>query len=98
VLDGVVVAKVQDLALGLVELHPTGLRTAIQPVQIPFIQCQPKWARGEERDQSGSMEVVTCLKEEKADGEQSCIYKSHNKSVSRSIIVSQTFQVILVAT
>ena len=28
-------AKVQDLALGLAELHPTGLSQKIQPVQIP---------------------------------------------------------------
>ena len=33
-LPRVVVAKVQDLALGHVELHPTGLSPAIQPVQI----------------------------------------------------------------
>ena len=31
-LSGVVVAKVQDPALGLVELNPTGLSPAIQPV------------------------------------------------------------------
>ena len=36
VLPGVVVAKVQDPALGLVEFHPTGLDTAIQSVQIPL--------------------------------------------------------------
>jgi len=35
-LPGVVVAKVQDLALGLAELHPTGLSPAIQPAQIPL--------------------------------------------------------------
>jgi len=36
VLPGVVVAKVQDLGLGLVELHPIGLTPTIQPVQIPL--------------------------------------------------------------
>jgi len=35
-LHGVVVAKVQDLALGLVEFHPIGLSLLIQPVQIPL--------------------------------------------------------------
>ena len=35
-LPGVVVAAVQDLALDLVELLPTGLSPAIQPVQIPL--------------------------------------------------------------
>jgi len=35
-LPGVVVAKVQDLALGLAELHPIGLNPVIQPVQIPL--------------------------------------------------------------
>jgi len=35
-MPGVVVAKVQGLALGLVELYPTGLSPAIQPVQIPL--------------------------------------------------------------
>ena len=33
-LPGVVVAKAQDPALGLVELHPIGLSPAIQPVHI----------------------------------------------------------------
>jgi len=30
------VTKVQDLALGLVELHPIGLSPLIQPIQIPL--------------------------------------------------------------
>jgi len=30
------VATVQDLAFGLVELYPSGLSPAIQPVQIPL--------------------------------------------------------------
>ena len=36
VLPGVVVAKVQDLPLGLVEPHPIGFSPAIQPIQIPL--------------------------------------------------------------
>jgi len=36
VLPGVVVAKVQDLALACVELHPIDLSSVIQPVQIPL--------------------------------------------------------------
>jgi len=36
VLHGVAVAKVQDPALGLVELHPIDLSLAIQLVQIPL--------------------------------------------------------------
>ena len=36
VLPGVAVAKMQDPALGLVELHPVGLSPVIQPVQIPL--------------------------------------------------------------
>ena len=35
-LPGVVVAKVQDPALGLFELHLTGLNPTIQQVQIPL--------------------------------------------------------------
>jgi len=35
-LPGVVVAKVQDLALGLVELNPTRLSPVMQPVQNPL--------------------------------------------------------------
>ena len=35
-LPGVVVAKVQDPALGLVEPHPIGFSPVIQPVQIPL--------------------------------------------------------------
>ena len=35
-LPEVVVAKVQDPTLGLVELHPTGLSPVIQPVQNPL--------------------------------------------------------------
>ena len=38
VLPGVVVAKLQEPALGHVELHPTGLSPAIQPIQIPEMQ------------------------------------------------------------
>ena len=34
-LPGVIVAKVQDLALGLLELHPIGLSPSVHPVQIP---------------------------------------------------------------
>jgi len=34
---GVVVAKKQDSALGLVELHPIGLSSAIQIAQIPLV-------------------------------------------------------------
>ena len=33
---GVVVAKVQDPALGIVEFHPIGLSPVIQPAQIPL--------------------------------------------------------------
>ncbi|KAJ7423037.1 hypothetical protein WISP_35360 [Willisornis vidua] len=40
VLQAVVVAKVQDPALGLVKPHPTGFRPSIQPVQIP-LQSSP---------------------------------------------------------
>ena len=36
VLPGVAVAKMQDLGLGVVELHPIGLSPPIQPVQIPL--------------------------------------------------------------
>ncbi|KAK4814188.1 hypothetical protein QYF61_011911 [Mycteria americana] len=36
VLHGVVVTQVQDLALGLVELHRIGFDPSIQPVQIPL--------------------------------------------------------------
>jgi len=36
VLYGVVVTEVQDPALALVELHPTGLSPVFQPVQIPL--------------------------------------------------------------
>ena len=36
VLPEVVVAKVQDLAFGLVESHPIGFSPAIQPIQIPL--------------------------------------------------------------
>ena len=36
-LPGVVVAKVQGSALGLVELHPTGLGLAIKPLHIPLM-------------------------------------------------------------
>ncbi|KAK4825855.1 hypothetical protein QYF61_003129 [Mycteria americana] len=35
-LHGVAVAQVQDLALGLVEPHTTGLSPSIQPVQVPL--------------------------------------------------------------
>lgn len=35
-LPRVVVTKVQDLSLGLLELHPIGLNRVIQPVQIPL--------------------------------------------------------------
>ena len=35
-LPGVVVATVQDLALGLVEPHPISFSPVIQPVQIPL--------------------------------------------------------------
>jgi len=35
-LPGVIVAKVQDPAFGLVEPHPIGFCPAIQPVQIPL--------------------------------------------------------------
>jgi len=31
---GVLVIEMQDAAFGLAELHPTGLSTVIQPVQI----------------------------------------------------------------
>ncbi|KAJ7403914.1 hypothetical protein WISP_148725 [Willisornis vidua] len=37
---GVVVAKVQDPALGLVEPHPVGLSPSLQPVQAP-VQSPP---------------------------------------------------------
>jgi len=36
VLAGVIMTKMQDPTLGLVELHPVGLSPAIQPVQIPL--------------------------------------------------------------
>jgi len=36
VLPGVVVTKVQDSALGPVELHPIGLSPTIQPIQVPL--------------------------------------------------------------
>jgi len=42
-LPGVVVAKAQNKALGLVELHPTGLSPAIQPVQIPLNGLPTPW-------------------------------------------------------
>ncbi|PKU36603.1 hypothetical protein llap_13089 [Limosa lapponica baueri] len=35
-LHGVVVTQVQDLALGFVKRHTTGLSSSIQPVQIPL--------------------------------------------------------------
>ena len=35
-LPGVIAAKVQDPAFGLVESHPIGFSPAIQPVQIPL--------------------------------------------------------------
>ena len=36
VLPGVIAAKVQDPAFGLVESHPIGFSPAIQPIQIPL--------------------------------------------------------------
>ena len=41
-LSGVVEVKVKDLALGLIELHPTGLSPAIQPAQILLYSCLSK--------------------------------------------------------
>ncbi|KAJ7427217.1 integral membrane protein dgcr2 idd [Willisornis vidua] len=35
-LQGVVVAKVQDQALGLAKPHPIGISPSIQPVQVPL--------------------------------------------------------------
>ncbi|KAK4823445.1 hypothetical protein QYF61_002190 [Mycteria americana] len=40
-LHGVVVTQVQDLALGLVEPHTTGLGPSIQPVQVPLQSLPP---------------------------------------------------------
>ncbi|KAJ7423661.1 hypothetical protein BTVI_09006 [Pitangus sulphuratus] len=34
--EGVVVAKVQDPALGLVEPHPAGISPSLQPIQVPL--------------------------------------------------------------
>jgi len=42
VFPGVVVAEVQDSALGLVELHPTDLSPAIQLAQIPAGPSYPQ--------------------------------------------------------
>lgn len=47
-LPGVVVAKVQDLALGRAELRPVGLSPAIHPVQIKAeIERKRRWDKTE---------------------------------------------------
>ena len=40
-LPGVIVAKVQDPAFGLVESHPIGFSPAIQPIQISVLLTGP---------------------------------------------------------
>ncbi|TRZ08315.1 hypothetical protein HGM15179_018788 [Zosterops borbonicus] len=54
-LQGVVVAKVQDSALGLVKLHVDGLGPSIQPVQVP-LQSPPSLLHIDTCSQLG----VTC--------------------------------------
>ncbi|RMC15855.1 hypothetical protein DUI87_08060 [Hirundo rustica rustica] len=63
VLQGVIVAKVQDSALGLIKLHPVGLCPSVQPFQV-FLQSPSSF---QQIDTCSQLSVICKFTDERLD-------------------------------